>query len=81
MKSPVNTRLALARHFFHSISTAMEIEKAVFQDIERRAFDARMTVAELCAKAGVSPQAWSRAKSRKRVSVVTIRRMEAALDA
>ena len=48
-------------------------------EVERRAFDARKTVAQVCDIAGVYPSVWSRAKSRERVSIDVISRMERAL--
>ena len=57
----------------------MDIEKT-FEAVEKRAFDARKTMAEDCNDAGISPQVWSRAKNRKAISVVTLRNVEGALD-
>jgi hypothetical protein len=47
--------------------------------VEQRAFRVRLTVKELCERAKVYPSVWSRAKSRGRVSVSTLKKMEAAL--
>jgi hypothetical protein len=49
-------------------------------DIERRAYDARVTMKELCIASGVHPSSWSRCKQLKRASVVTLRTLESKLD-
>lgn len=49
-------------------------------EIDRRAFEARLTAIELCAAAKVHPVSWSRAKKRNRISVKTLRLMEDALS-
>lgn len=58
----------------------MDTNKAI-ETIERRAFEARLTGLELCARADVHNVSWSRAKNSKRISVKTLRKLEAALDA
>lgn len=56
----------------------MDIQKSI-ELVEQRAFAARKTMAEVCAEADVLPQVWSRAKSRKAISVGTLRKVEDAL--
>lgn len=48
---------------------------------EARAFELRLTMAEVCQAAAIDPAVWSRAKTRGTVRVSTLRRVEAALDA
>jgi len=49
-------------------------------DVERRAFDARITMRNLCDRAGVYQATWSRAKARRAVSIDVLLRMERALE-
>jgi len=56
----------------------MDMKDDIFA-VEQRAFRARLTVKELCERAKVFPSVWSRAKSRGRVSIDTLRKMETAL--
>lgn len=58
----------------------MHQAKAI-KEVERRAFEARLNMTQLCDLAGVYPQTWSRAKSRGAISVDVILRMERALEA
>ena len=75
----VNNELALDKHYFDVHITRMtQLDHML--EVERRAFDARKTVAQVCDIAGVYASSWSRAKSRERVSIDVITRMERALD-
>lgn len=47
--------------------------------VEQRAFDARLTMQEVCERAGVAQSTWSRAKARGSIRVKTLRRIEAAV--
>jgi len=49
--------------------------------VESRAFALRLTMAELCAAAGVKQSVWSRAKHRGTVSPRLLGRMESCLAA
>lgn len=51
------------------------------QAAEQRAFDLRLTMAEVCQAAGLDPAVWSRAKSRGTIRVKTLQRVELALEA
>lgn len=44
--------------------------------IEARAYNARLTMKELCQAAGVHPSSWSRCKQLKRANVKTLRLLE-----
>ena len=55
--------------------------KQAIDDVEKRAFGVRLTMQQLCDKAGVYRQTWSRAKSRGAISLDVLIRMEKALDA
>jgi len=57
----------------------MSLGKKEIDAIERRADNARLTMRELCELAGILQPTWSRAKSKGRVSVSTIRRLEEQL--
>jgi hypothetical protein len=58
------------------------IEKTdAIRAIEQRAFEARATEGDVCSRAGILQSVWSRAKSKGRVSVATLRLMEDALTA
>lgn len=48
--------------------------------VEERAAAARLTVQELCEIAGVFTSSWSRAKTRGKIRVTMLRKMEHALD-
>jgi hypothetical protein len=48
--------------------------------VEVRAFQARLTIAELCAEAGVHHSVWSRAKTRGTIRVKLLARMESTLE-
>lgn len=49
-------------------------------EIDRRAFEARLTATELCAAAKVHPVSWSRARKKSNPSVGTLKRLEDALS-
>lgn len=49
--------------------------------VERRAAALRLTMAELCALAGMQQSTWSRARQRGTVREKVVRRLEAALVA
>jgi len=49
-------------------------------EVERRAFNARKTMGEICSMADMHLATWSRAKGRGRISVGTITRVEQVLD-
>ena len=55
-------------------------KQQIIDTIERRAFEARLTISELCEKAGVHPSSWSRIKRTGNISVKTLRDMEGVLD-
>jgi len=54
---------------------------SAIQAVETRAFGARRTMSEVCKVAGITPQTWSRAKTRRAISVAVLRKVEAALSA
>ena len=47
--------------------------------VERRAFAARYTMAEVCDRAGIHQSTWSRCKLRQAISVVVLRKIEFTL--
>ena len=47
--------------------------------VEKRALAARLTMAELCEKAGIPASSWSRAKSRGSIRPKTLKKVEDAL--
>jgi hypothetical protein len=49
--------------------------------VEQRAFDARLTMTELCGLARIAPSTWSRARSRGTIRPRTLKAMEDALAA
>lgn len=49
--------------------------------VESRAFAARITMQDLCARAKVHQSVWSRAKARGTIRVRVLSRVEDALDA
>lgn len=54
--------------------------KAALGDIERRAFDARISLYKLCKEAGVAPSTVSRWRAGTKPGVSTIGSLEKALD-
>lgn len=47
---------------------------------ESRAFELRLTMAEVCQAAGIKPSVWSRAKGRGTIRAKTLQRIEIALN-
>lgn len=55
-------------------------EPTLFERVETRAFDLRMTMAEICAAAQVAHSTWSRAKGRGFIRPKTLARLESVLE-
>src|SRR3546814_14042106 len=70
----------LALPFAFTLSGPMLGQKEIAA-VERRAAALRLTMAELCALAGMQQSTWSRARQRGTVREKVVRRLEAALVA
>jgi hypothetical protein len=55
-------------------------KQTAISEVERRAFEARRTMSEVCCEAGIVLSVWSRAKTRGKISVLTLRKVEDALS-